>query len=139
MKACDEHTLAVLKGLEESHKSWVKLRGNWSNAEIGLSASNSHLFDCLLSKAVNLTSAAFTNVLDLSMVLLLQVQHTMPPIQPTVVLTTQAPTLSVIPSMGVSIGAPEGVNDGDGDQPNDDNLQGPGKDQEMIWIIKKER
>ena len=83
---------------------------------------------CLLSKAVNLTPAAFTNVLNLSMGLLPQIQHTMPPIQPTVVLTTQVLTLGVIPSMGVSIGAPDGEdggNDGDGggDQLNDDELQ----------------
>ena len=128
MKACDEHTLPVLKGLEESHKSWVKLKRDWSNTEIGLSASNSHLFDCLLSKAVNLTPAAFTNVLNLSMGLLPQIQHTMPPIQPTVVLTTQVPTLSVIPSMGVSIGTPDGEDDGDGgeDQHNNDKLQEDG-------------
>ena len=131
VKACDEHTLAVLRGLEESHKSWVKLKKDQSNAEIGLSASNSHLFDLLLSNAVNLSPAAFTNVLNLSVGLLPQVQHTMPPIQPTVVLTTQAPTLGVIPSMGVSISAPDGKddsNDGDGggDQLNDDELHEDG-------------
>ena len=124
-KACDEHTLAVLKGLEESHKSWVKLKRDQFNAEVGLSASNSHLFDHLLSEAVNLSPAAFSNVLKLSMGLLPQVQHTMPPIQPTVVLTTQVLTLSVIPSMGVTIGAADGEDDGEdgdggGDQPNDE-------------------
>ena len=133
-KAHDEHTLAVLKGLEESHKSWVKLKKDQSNAEIGLSASNSHLFNHLLSEAVNLSPAAFTNVLNLSVGLLPQVQHTMPPIQPRVVLTTQVPILGVIPSMGVSIGAPDGDDDsnngdggdGGGDQLNDDKLQEDG-------------
>ena len=115
-KAHDEHMLAALKGLEESHKSWVKLKRDQSNAEI----VNSHL----LSEAVNLSPAAFTNVLNLSMGLLPQVQHTMPPIQP----TNQAPTLGVIPSMSVSIGAPDGEDDSDdgdggGDQLNDDELQ----------------
>ena len=129
MKACDEHTLAVLRGLEESHESWIKLKKDWSNTGIELLASNSHLFDHLFSKAANVTAAAFTNVLNLSVGLLPQILHTLPPIQP--VLTPQALTLSVIPSMGVSLGAPGGVDggdngDGDGDQPNDDDLQEDG-------------
>ena len=50
----------------------------------------------------------------------------MPPIQPTIVLTTQAPTLGVIPLMGINLNvtgsAGDGGNDGDGgDQQADDN------------------
>ena len=41
-KACDQHSLAVLKALEESHENWVKLKKDQSNPEIGLLASNSH-------------------------------------------------------------------------------------------------
>ena len=91
-----------------------------------LLANNGQLFDHLLSKAVNLPPAAFNNVLNLSVGLLPPIQHTMPPIQPTIGLTTQVLTLGVIPLMGINLsvtgGAGDGGNDGDGrDQQADDN------------------
>ena len=44
-KACDQHSLVVLKGLEETHENWVKLKKAQSKAEIGLFVSNSYFFD----------------------------------------------------------------------------------------------
>ena len=91
-----------------------------------LLANIGQLFDHLLSEAVNLPPAAFNNVLNLSGGLLPPIQHTMLPIQTTIVLTTQAPTLRVIPSMGINLSvtgsAGDVGNDGDGrDQQADDN------------------
>ena len=94
--------------------------------EAELLASNGQLFDHLLSEAVNLPPAAFSNVLNLCVGLLPPIQHTMPPIQPTIVLTTQAPTLGVIPSMGINLSVAGSAGDGDNggddrDQQADDN------------------
>ena len=44
--------------------------------------------------------------------LLPPIQHTMPPIQPTIVLTTQVPTLGVLPSMGINFSVASGAGDG---------------------------
>ena len=76
----------------------------------------------------------------LSMGLLPSIQHTMPPIQPTIVLTTQAPTLGVLPSMGInfSVAGDAGDGGGAGDdraQQADDDIPedcdvGPNKDPE---------
>ena len=59
--------------------------------------------------------------------LLPHIQHTMLPIQPTIVLTTQALTLGVLPSMGINFSVASGAGDGgdaDGDraQQADDNI-----------------
>ena len=43
------------------------------------------------------------------------------PIQPTIVLTTQAPTLGVLPSMGINFSTASGA--GDGDYPGSDRVQ----------------
>ena len=125
-KAHDKHTLAILEEIEQSHQNWVQLKKDRSDAEAELLANNGQLFDHLLSEAVNPPPAAFNNVLNLSVGLLLPIQHTMPPIQPTIVLTTQAPTLGVIPPMGINLSVTgstgDGGNDGDGrDQQADDN------------------
>ena len=77
-----------------------------------------------------MSPVAFSNVLNLSVGLLPPIQHTMPPIQPTIVLTTQALTLGVIPSMGINFSVASSVGDGgddggDGCQQADD---GPPKD-----------
>ena len=63
-------------------------------------------------KAAHLSPTAFSNVLNLSMGLLPPIQHTMLPIQPTIVLTTQAPTLGVLPSMGINFSVAGGAGDG---------------------------
>ena len=72
--------------------------------------------------------------------LLPPIQHTMLPIQPTIVLTTQAPTLRVLPSMGINFSVASDAGDGDGAggdraQQADDNITedhdaGPDKDPE---------
>ena len=72
--------------------------------------------------------------------LLPSIQHTMPPIQPTIVLTTQAPTLGVLPSMGINFSVAGDAGDGGGAgndraQHADDNIPedhdaGPDKDPE---------
>ena len=126
-KAHEKHTLAILEGIEQSHQNWIQLKRDRSSAEAELLANNGQLFDCLLSEAANLPPAAFNNVLNLSIGLLLPIQHTMPPMQPTIVLTTQALTLGVIPLMGINLSvagdAGDGGNDGDGrDQQADNNL-----------------
>ena len=59
--------------------------------------------------------------------LLPPIQHTMPPIQPTIVLTTQAPTLGVLPFMGINFSVAGGTGDGgdtgsDRAQQADDNI-----------------
>ena len=117
-KACDKHTLAVLEGIEQSHQNWIQLKKDRSDVEAELLANNGQLFDRLLSEAANLPPAAFNNVLNLSVGLLLPIQHTMLPIQPTIVLTTQALTFGVIPSMGINLSvtgsAGDGGNDGNG-------------------------
>ena len=81
-------------------------------------------------EVAHLSPAAFSNVLNLSVGLLPPIQHTMPPIQPTIVLTTQVPTLGVIPSMGINFSVASGAGDGgddgsDGGQQADD---GPPED-----------
>ena len=90
-------------------------------------------YTCLLQPLVS-------NVLNLSMGLLPPIQHTMPPIQPTVVLTTQAPTLEVLSSIGINFSVASGAGDGGGagsdraQQADDDILEdddaGPKKDPE---------
>ena len=90
VKACEKHTLAVLEGIEQSHENWVQLKMQRSNVETQLLACNGQLFEHLFTEAAHLSPAAFSNVLNLSMGLLPPIQHTMPPIQPKIVLTTQA-------------------------------------------------
>ena len=113
-KAQEKHTLAVLEGIEQSHENWVQLKVQRSNTETQLLACTGQLYECLLTEAVHLSPTAFSNVLSLSMGLLLPIQHTMAPIQPTIVLTTQAPTLRVLPSMGINFSVAGGAGDGGG-------------------------
>ena len=49
------------------------------------------------------------------MVVLPPIQHTLPLMQPTIVLTTQAPTLGVLPSMGINFSVVDSASDGGGD------------------------
>ena len=124
-KACEKHTLAVLEGIEQSHENWVQLKVQRSNVKAQLLSHNGQLFEHLLTEVANLSPAAFSNVLNLSVGLLPPIQHTMPPVQPTIVLTTQVPTLGVIPSVGINFsvanGAGGGGDDGsDGGQQADD-------------------
>ena len=72
-------------------------------------------YDHLLSEAAHLSPSAFSNVLNLSMGVLPPVQHTMPLMQPTIVLATQAPTLGVLPSMGINFSVVDSASDGGGD------------------------
>ena len=75
-----------------------------------------------------------------SISMLPSIQHTMAPIQPTIVLTNQAPTLGVLPSMGINFSVANNAGDGGGasndraQQANDDILEdhgaGPKKDPE---------
>ena len=76
-----------------------------------LDTAEGQLFDCLLSETVNLSPAAFNNVLNLSVGLLPPIQHTMLPIKP-IVLATQVPTLGVIPLMGINFSVTGGAGDG---------------------------
>ena len=55
--------------------------------------------------------------------LLPSIQHTMPPIQPTIILTTQAPTLRVLPSMGIDLNFSVANNAGDGGGASNDRAQ----------------
>ena len=78
-------------------------------------------YEQLLAEVNHLSPAAFNNVLSLYMSLLPPIQHTMPPIQSTVVLTTQAPAIGILPAMGINFseagtggGGPNG-NDPDGE------------------------
>ena len=139
-KAWEKHTLVVLEGIEWSHENWVWLKVQRSNAETWLLACTGQLYECLLAEAVHLSPTAFSNVLNLSMGLLPPIQHTMPPIQQTIVLTTQVPTLRVLPSMGINFSVASGAGDGGGAgsdraQQADDNIPedcdaGPDKDSE---------
>ena len=56
------------------------------------------------------------------------IQHTLPLVQPTIVLATQAPTLGVLPSMGINSGilgsAGDGDAGGDGVQEMEDDVPG---------------
>ena len=104
--------MAVLEGIEQSHENWTQLKVQRSDAEIQLLACTGQLCECLLAEAVHLSPSAFSNILNLSMGLLPPIQHTMPPIQPTIVLTTQAPTLGVLPSMGINFSVADGAGDG---------------------------
>ena len=78
-------------------------------------------WSALLTEVVHLFPTTFSNILNLSMGLLPSIQHTMPPIQPTIVLTTQVPTLGVLPSMGINFSVASGA--GDGDDPGSDRAQ----------------
>ena len=103
----------------------MQLKVQRSKAEAQLLAHNGQLFEHLLTEAANLSPGAFSNVLNLSVGLLPPIWHTMPPIQPKIVLTTQAPTLGVIPSMGINFSVADGAGDGgddgsDGGQQADD-------------------
>ena len=93
VKACEKHPLAVLEGIEQSHENWVQLKVQRSNAETEMLAHNGQLFEHLFMEAADLSPAAFSNVLNLRVGLLPPIQHTMLSIQPTIVLTTQVPTL----------------------------------------------
>ena len=139
-KPREKHTLAVLEVIEQSHENWAQLKVQRSNAEMQLLAHTGQLYECLLTEAVHLSPTAFSNVLNLSVGLLPPIQHTMLPIQPTIVLTTQAATLGVLPSMGINFSVASGAGDGGGAggdraQQADDNIPedcdaGPDKDPE---------
>ena len=105
VKAQEKHTLSVLEGIEQSHENWAQLKVQRSNAEMHLLTRTGQLYECLLTEAAHLSPTAFSNILNLSMGLL-------PPIQPTIVLTTQAPTLGVLPSMGINFSVAGGAGDG---------------------------
>ena len=127
-KPREKHTLAVLEVIEQSHENWAQLKVQRSNAEMQLLAHTGQLYECLLTEAVHLSPTAFSNVLNLSVGLLPPIQHTMLPIQPTIVLTTQAATLGVLPSMGINFSVASGAGDGGGAggdraQQADDNIQ----------------
>ena len=114
-KACDKHTAAILERIELSHENWVQLKIQWANAESRLLTHTGQLYDHLLSEAAHLSPSAFSNILNLSMGVLPPIQHTMPLMQPTIVLATQAPTLEVLPSMGINFGVVDSASDGGGD------------------------
>ena len=124
-KAHEKHTLAVLEGIEQSHENWVQLKVQRSNVVAQLLAHNDQLIEHLLTEVANLSPAAFSNILNISVGLLPPIQHTMLPKQPKIVLTTQVPTLEVIPSMGINFSVANGAGDGgddggDGGQQADD-------------------
>ena len=98
----------------------------WTNAESRLLTHTGQLYDHLLSEAAHLSPSAFSNVLNLSMGVLPPIQHTMPLMQLTIVLATQAPTPGVLPSMGINFGVVDSASDGHGD----DNDAGHDKVQE---------
>ena len=114
-KAHEKHTTAVLEGIEISHENWVQLNIQQDNAESQLLTHTGQLYNHLLSEAAHLSPSAFSNILNLSMGVLPAIQHTMPLMQPTIVLTTQAPTLGVLPSMGINFGVVDSAGDGGGD------------------------
>ena len=127
VKAWEKHTLAVLEGIEQSHENWVQLKVQRSNAEMQLLTCTGQLYEYLLTEAAHLSPTAFSNILNLSMGLLPPIQHTMLPIQPTIVLTTQVPTLSVLPFMGINFNVASSAGDGgdagsDRAQQADDNI-----------------
>ena len=111
-KACEKHTAAILEGIEISHENWVQLKMQQANAESRLLTRTGQLYDHLLSEAAHLSPSAFSNVLNLSMGVLPPIQHTMPLMQPTIVLATQAPTLGVLPSMGINFSVVDSAGDG---------------------------
>ena len=111
-KTCEKHTAAILEGIETSHENWMQLKIQWANAESQLLTCNGQLYDHLLSEAAHLSPSAFSNVLNLSMGVLPPIQHTMPLMQPTIVLATQAPTLGVLPSMGINFSVVGSASDG---------------------------
>ena len=120
VKAQEKHVLAILEGIEGSHKNWSWFKRERSDAETRLLTHTSQLYDHLLTEAAHLPSATFNNMLSLSMGLMPPIQHTMPPVQPTIVLTTQVPTLGVIPSIGINFSVadeavPPGGTGGDAD------------------------
>ena len=127
-KACEKHTAAILEGIETSHETWVQLKIQCANAESQLLAHTGQFYDHLLSEAAHLSPSAFSNILNLSMGVLPPIQHTLPLMQPTIVLATQAPTLGVLPSMGINSGivssAGDGDAGGDGVQEMEDNVPG---------------
>ena len=92
----------------------MQLKVQRSNAETQLLSCTGQLYKCLLTEVVHLSPTAFSNVLNLSMGLFPSIQHTMPPIQPTIVLTTQVPTLGVLPSMGINFTVASDAGDGAG-------------------------
>ena len=122
-KAHEKHTTAVLEGIEISHENWVQLKIQWANTESRLLTCTCQLYDHLLSEAAHLFPSAFSNVLNLSMGVLPPIQHTMPLMQPTIVLATQAPTLGVLPPMGINFGVVDSAGDGGS---NDDDAGGDG-------------
>ena len=147
VEACDGHLLHVLKGIEEAYERWEELKARCSEAADRLAEINSSFFDHLLAKASAFPSSVFTNVFNLSIGLLPQIQHTVPLAQPVMVLSTQAPTLGVFPSMHqLPVRADDNGGDGDGDggddpnpdsqkgedQNGDDDLNGDGSDHDRI-------
>ena len=130
-KAHEKNTTAVLEGIEISHENWVQLKIQQANAESQLLTCTGQLYNHLLSEAAHLSPSAFSNVLNLSMGVLPPIQHTMPLMQPTIVLATQAPTLGVLPSMGINFSVVDSAGDGndaggDGVQETEDDVpRGP--------------
>ena len=111
----------------------MQLKIQWANAESQLLTCTGQLYDHLLSEAAHLSPSSFSNILNLTMGVLPPIQHTMPLMQPTIVLATQAPTLEVLPSMGINFSVVDSASDGggDGDDAGDDGVQeteddGPG-------------
>ena len=127
-KAHEKHIAAVLEGIEMSHETWVQLKIQCANAELQLLACTGQFYEHLLSEAVHLSPSAFSNILNLSMGVLPPIQHTLPLVQPTIVLATQAATLGVLPSIGINSGivgsAGDGDAGGDGVQEMEDNVPG---------------
>ena len=121
-KAHEKHTTAILEGIEISHENWAQLKIQQANAESQLLTRIVN-YDHLLSEAAHLSPSAFSNVLNLSMGVLPPIQHILPLMQPTIVLAAQAPTLGVLPSMGINFGVVDSASDGGGD---DDDAGGDG-------------
>ena len=120
-KTHEKHTLAILEGIDQSHENWAQLKVQRSNVEIWLLSCMGQLYEHLLTEVLHLSPSAFSNILNLSMGLLPSIQRTMLPIQPTIVLITQAPTLGVLPSMGINFSVAN--NAGDGGGASDDRAQ----------------
>ena len=113
VKAHDQHTFCVLTGLKDSHASWRELKKACAVAEVKLAESNNSFFDELFAEAKRFSPSVFTNILNLSIGLLPQIQHTIPLVQPTVVLTTQAPMLDVFPTRDLPPSRPDDMGDDD--------------------------
>ena len=103
----------------------MQLKIQQANAESQLLTCTGQLYDHLLSEAAHLSPSAFSNILNLSMGVLPPIQHTMPLMQPTIVLAIQAPTLGVLPSMCINFSVVDSASDGggNGDDAGGDRVQ----------------